>query len=204
MTADGFLDTLCDDNETALSRLGSSKSLYALTGGEMDADAVLAAAADDANAAAETYGAWADDGDVALFAEAAAAERDHYDDVTAEIGDHDATATPAVYVYLDGLDDPVARLGGLVGASLAGKQRATQTSGFFTGEADPSTASLFREYGSTLEARRDAAVDALADLADDDGDWDRAADAASGAVQAAYDDYVEKLEAMGVNPKPVC
>jgi len=77
-------------------------------------------------------------------------------------------------------------------------------SGFFTGEADPQTASLFRGYGSTLEDRRDAAVDALAEQADGDDDWDRAEEAASGAIQAAYDDYVEKLEAMGVNPKPVC
>ncbi|WP_121820772.1 rubrerythrin family protein [Halostella salina] len=204
MTADDFLDALRDDNETALSRLGSSKSLYAATGGEMNADAVLEAAADDAHAAAETYETWADESDHAVFADAAEAERDHYDDVTDQLGDHDTTATPAIYVYLGGLDDTVARLGGLVGAALAGKQRATQTSGFFTGEADPQTASLFRGYGSTLEERRDAALDALDDVAADDGDYDRAAEAASGAVQAAYDDYVEKLESMGVNPKPVC
>lgn len=202
MTADDFLDTLRDENETALSRLGSSKSLYALTGGEMNADAVLEAAANDAYAAAETYDAWADNGEV--FADAAAEERDHYDDVTDKLDDHDPAASPAIYVYLDGLEDEVARLGGLVGAALAGKKRATQTSGFFTGEADPQTASLFRGYSSTLEDCWDAAVDALANVTDSDDDWDRAEEAASGAIQAAYDDYVEKLEAMGVNPKPVC
>ena len=204
MSADDFLDSLRDENETALSRLGSSKSLYALTDGEMNADAVLEAAADDAHAAAETYEAWADEADSELFAGAAAAERDHYADVAGKLDDHDPTATPAIYVSLDGLDDELARLGGLVGAALAGAKRATQTSGFFTGEADPQTASLFRGYKGTLEDRRDAAVDALDDLADGDGDRDRAADAASGAIQSAYDDYVEKLEAMGVNPKPVC
>ena len=29
-------------------------------------------------------------------------------------------------------------------------------------------------------------------------------EAASGAIQAAYDEYTERLESMGVNPKPVC
>jgi len=204
MTADDFLDALRDDNETALSRLGSSKSLYAITGGEMNADAVLQAAADDAHAATETYETWADDSGPDVFAEAADEERAHYDDVTDELGDHDPTAAPAIYVSLDGLDDTVARLGGLVGAALAGKQRATQTSGFFTGEADPQTASLFRSYGTQLEARRDTAVETLADIADGEEDWNRAAETATDAIRAAYDEYVENLEAMGVNPKPVC
>jgi hypothetical protein len=35
-------------------------------------------------------------------------------------------------------------------------------------------------------------------------DWDEAREAADAAVQADYDDYFETLEAMGVNPKPVC
>ena len=108
-------------------------------------------------------------------------------------------------VYLRGLDDDVERVaGGLVGAALAEKKRATQMSGFFTGEADPQTASLFRGYGSDLEDRWSEGLDALDDLCESDEDWDRAVEAASETVQAAYDDYVEKLEAMGVNPKPVC
>jgi hypothetical protein len=35
-------------------------------------------------------------------------------------------------------------------------------------------------------------------------DWDRARDAATGAIEAAYGEYTERLESMGVNPKPVC
>ncbi|PSQ14952.1 rubrerythrin family protein, partial [Halobacteriales archaeon QS_7_69_60] len=39
---------------------------------------------------------------------------------------------------------------------------------------------------------------------DDDERWEQAREAASGAIQAAYDEYTERLESMGVNPKPVC
>jgi hypothetical protein len=205
MNAGDFLDRIRDDNETALSRLGSSKALYALTDGEMEGDAVLTAAADGAHAAAETLEEWADESAADAFGEAAAAERDHYETLAGNLDGHDPSGTPAVQVYLRGLDDDVERVaGGLVGAALAEKKRATQMSGFFTGEADPQTASLFRGYGSDLEDRWSEGLDALDDLCESDEDWDRAVEAASETVQAAYDDYVEKLEAMGVNPKPVC
>lgn len=205
MNAGDFLDRIRDDNETALSRLGSSKALYALTSGEMEGDAVLTAAADGAHAAAETLEEWADESAADAFGEAAAAERDHYETLAGKLDGHDPSGTPAVQVYLRGLDDDVERVaGGLVGAALAEKKRATQMSGFFTGEADPQTASLFRGYGSDLEDRWSEGLDALDDLCESDEDWDRAVEAASETVQAAYDDYVEKLEAMGVNPKPVC
>jgi hypothetical protein len=65
------------DRETELSRLSSSKALYAATGGEMDREAVVRAAADRAAAAHECYRAWADDGPGAdRFEEVAAAEAD--------------------------------------------------------------------------------------------------------------------------------
>jgi hypothetical protein len=205
MNAGDFLDRIRDDNETALSRLGSSKALYALTDGEMEGDAVLTAAADGAHAAAETLEEWVDESAADAFGEAAAAERDHYETLAGNLDGHDPSGTPAVQVYLRGLDDDVERVaGGLVGAALAEKKRATQMSGFFTGEADPQTASLFRGYGSDLEDRWSEGLDALDDLCESDEDWDRAVEAATETVQAAYDDYVEKLEAMGVNPKPVC
>ncbi|NHN46228.1 rubrerythrin family protein [Halostella sp. JP-L12] len=205
MNADDFLDRIRDENETALSRLGSSKALYALTDGEMEADAVLTAAADGAHAAAETFEEWAGESDIDGFDEVAAAEHDHYETLAGKLDDHEAGGTPAIQVYLRGLDGDVARVaGGLIGAALAEKKRATQMSGFFTGEADPQTASLFRGYGSDLEDRWSGGLDALEEVCESDDDRERATEAASGAIQAAYDDYVEKLEAMGVNPKPVC
>ena len=137
MTLEEFIETIRDGNATALSRLGSSKSLYADTEGEMEAEAVLAAAA------------------------------------TAE--------------------------------HHAAEKSKEQVTGFFVGDADPETARLFRGMGEDLDAQLERATDRLAaECGDDEGCWERAEDAATGAIQAAYDEYTERLESMGVNPKPVC
>jgi len=44
MTASDFVDSVSETNQTALSRLGSSKSLYAETDGELETEQVLRAA----------------------------------------------------------------------------------------------------------------------------------------------------------------
>jgi len=207
MDADQFVSTVRDDAETALSRLGSSKSLYAATGGEMDADEVYRAAADAEHAARRTFETWADaeDGDVgALFDGVADTERDHYETVVANLDDHDPGAVPAVHEFLREQEDTVARLGGFVGRTLASEQSKGQMVGFFTGQADPQTAQLFRDLKGDLDEQRERALAVLADRCESDGDWERARDAATGAIEAAYDEYTESLESMGVNPKPVC
>lgn len=210
MTPEEFTDAVRDENDTALSRLGSSKSLYADTAGEMTGDTVLAAAADAEHHAAETFASWADDeadpDAAAIFRDTADEEVDHRERVVAEIdGDHEPTdEVPAIQGYLRDLDGTVERLGGLVGRTLAAEKGKEQLTGFFVGEADPQTAGTFREMGDELEAQLERAVAGLADACDDDADWERAREAASGAIQAAYEEYTERLESMGVNPKPVC
>ena len=69
---------------------------------------------------------------------------------------------------------------------------------------DPQTASTFRSAGDDIEALREDAADLLDDACADDADWDAAEAAALDVVRAAYDDYVETLEDLGVNPKNVC
>ena len=208
MNPEEFTDAVRGDNETALSRLGSSKSLYADTMGEMEAEEVLAAAATAEHHAAETYERWAEEASGAFadaFAETAAEERDHYETVAGELDDHDPGDVPAVQEYLRGLDGDVERVGGFVGRTLAAEKSKEQLTGFFVGEADPQTASLFRGMGDDLEAQLERATDLLASECGDDEDcWERAREAAGGAIQAAYDEYTERLESMGVNPKPVC
>ncbi|CQH62419.1 ferritin domain protein [Halobacterium hubeiense] len=209
MTPSEFLDAVRDDNETALSRLGSSKSLYAATGGEMDAGPVLEAGADAEYVAAQTFHAWADsesdDAAREAFETTAAEEDDHADAVLAELDDYqpddDATGMQA---YLRGLDDTVERAGALVGRVLATEKSKEQLTGFFVGQADPQTASVFRGLKGDLDDQRERALDLLETLCEDDEDWETAKDAADAAIQAAYDEYTEQLEAMGVNPKPVC
>lgn len=208
MTPEEFIEAVRDDNETALSRLGSSKSLFADTAGEMEPETVLAAAATAEHHAAETYESWAETetGDVAeAFAETAREERAHYDTVAGELDDHEPGEVPAIQSYLRGLDDAVDRLGGFVGRTLAAEKSKTQVTGFFVGNADPQTAGLFRSMGDDLDAQLERATDLLAaEFGDDEAAWERAREAASGAIEAAYGEYTERLESMGVNPKPVC
>ena len=208
MSTDEFLDDVRAANETALSRLGSSKSLYADTEGEMEAEDVLTAAATAEGHAAETYASWAEtsDGDVAAAFETTAEEEwDHYETVAGELDDHDPGEVPAIQSYLRDLEDDVERLGGFVGRTLAAEKSKEQVTGFFVGDADPQTARLFRGMGDDLDAQLARATDLLeAACGDDEECYERAREAASGAIQAAYDEYTERLESMGVNPKPVC
>jgi len=197
-----LVGTLTDDLETALSRLGSSKWLYALTDGDMTGEAVRDAAAADAAAAAETFDAWAADagetGD--LFDALANSAADRRDAI-------DADAAPAdrrTYDTLAEFDDTVSRLGGALGYLLVLDRTVGQMVGFFVGDADPSTANRFRDLRDGVADDRDRVLDALDDACTTDDDWERAAAAATTVVEAAYDDYVETLESMGVKPKNVC
>jgi len=202
MTADDLIDAVRDDQQTELSRLGSSKTLYADTRGEMEPDAIHAAAAAREAAAADTFEAWTDaEGDDAaaeLFADAASGANERLGDT--EPADRDFSMHDA----LGGLDSTVERLGGLVGWTLVDKKVKEQLTGFFTGQADPQTASTYRSAGSEVEALREDAADMLEETCEDDEEWDAAEGAAIDVVAAAYDDYVETLEELGVNPKDVC
>ncbi|GGN26697.1 rubrerythrin family protein [Halarchaeum nitratireducens] len=210
MTPDEFVESVRDDNDTALSRLGSSKSLYAATGGDLEPDEVLHAAADAEHAAAETFADWAADEGTdtpagETFADAADQEREHYEIVLGELDDHEpGDDVSAMQAYLRDLDTTVERAGGMIGRVLATEKSKEQYTGFFTGQADPMTASTFRDLKGDLEGQLDAARALLDTICADETDWDAAKAAADGAIQAAYDEYTEQLESMGVNPKPVC
>lgn len=208
MTPDEFVEVVRKENETALSRLGSSKSLYAATGGEMESDEVFRAAATSEHAAYRTLERWAEEEDDAdtseLFANFADAESEHYETVAGKVDGHEPGETPALHEYLRGLNDTRARLGGFVGRTLASEKSKSQLTGFFTGQADPQTAQLFRDLKADLDEQLERTLSVLADECDTDDDWDEAKEAAGGAISAAYEEYTESLESMGVNPKPVC
>jgi hypothetical protein len=196
-----LVETLTDDLETELSRLGSSKWLYALTGGEMTGSAVRAAAATDAAAAAERFEAWAADAGAAdPFADLAATATERSESVGAEAD----AADRRTYGTLAEFDDTVARLGGALGHSLVLDRTVGQMIGFFVGDADPSTAGTFRSLRDDADADRDRIVAALDDRCDSDDDWERARSAATAVVEATYEDYVATLESMGIKPKNVC
>lgn len=197
---------LRDDHETPFSRLGSSKALYALTGGEMDAAPVRAAAADDALSLASVLDDWAGDEDdddaAALFEELAETARDHASSVAPD--DHESGDSPEMDAELAAFTDTKPRLGGLLARYLVTLKHVEQMVGFFVGDADPRTASEFRDLRGDIEDARDRVAATLDELCDADDDWADASDAADAVVEAAYDDYVQTLESMGVKPKNVC
>ncbi len=196
-----LLDTLRDDHETPLSRLGSSKALYAVTGGEMDGDAVRTAAASEAAAAADLFDWWADDEPndeaAALFSDLADTAREHADAVDAESDG----SKPNVYDVLAEFETTDGRLGGALARALVSLKTVEQMVGFFVGDADPMAANDFRTLKSDLNDQLDTLEAAIDDLVEDDAVAREAADA---VVEAAYDEYVETLEGMGVKPKNVC
>jgi hypothetical protein len=204
MNGDDLASELRDDHETEFSRLGSSKAMYALTGGGMDGEQVRAAAATDALAFAAVLEEWAEDAGnptEALYTDLAAAARDH---AAAVDDDPSLDEEPPLYDALAAFDVTAARLGGLLGRYLVVSEYTSQMVGFFVGDADPMAANDFREFRSEIDAEHDRVVDTLDSACGTDDEWAAARDAAEAVIEAAYDDYVETLESMGIKPKNVC
>ncbi|XVH31439.1 rubrerythrin family protein [Haloferacaceae archaeon DSL9] len=209
MSATDLLESLRTDADTELSRLGSSKALFAETDGEMDADEVLRAAAVSERAAAETFESWADDESNGAAREAFATTADeevaHYETIRDRLGeDPEPAEVPPLHAYLRDLDGTVERAGGFLGRLLVTRASKSQFTGFFVGRADPKTASVFRGFGDDLDAQLDRAQELLDEVCDSEDDWERAREAARGAIDVSYETYIEALESLGVNPKPVC
>ena len=204
MDAHEFRDELEAEYETELSRLGSSKAMYAVTGGEMETDAVLEAMADRAAASADVFSAWAEDAEsgTEVFAAVASEQREHAERIAGE-ADYDPTSTnTALHEHLRDLDAPAERAAGLVAWALIEDRTLSQAVGFFVGDASPASANLFRTVRGETEDRLADAIDLLDALGAED--WEAAQVAAGETVEAAYSHYVETLEGLGVKVKPVC
>lgn len=208
--SNAFVEAVREANQTPLSRLGSSKYLYAETGGEIETEPVLVAAAKAERAAWQTFEGWAEDeaneAVSEFFETVAEEERIHFERVTEQVGTpvEDPDAIPALHEYLRKQTETVDRLGAFVGRVLASKRSKDQVVGYFVGNADPQTAELFREFRDDVDGQLERATALLEALECDESELDRAREAASDAIGAAYREYVERLESMGVNPKPVC
>lgn len=206
MDGNAFLDRLRDDFQTELSRLNSSKALYALSGGEMNAPSIRAAADDEAASAALLFERWADaepDADAAaLFADVAEAIEEHRD--TIDSGEGNPDTDDLLLETISGVDTTPERVAGLLVRTVVVRELVEQMVGFFVGDADPQSAGDFRSIRDDLESQRDRALHVLEDVCEDEDDWDDARAAAAAAIGGAYDYYVETLESMGVEPKNVC
>lgn len=190
-----------ESHATALDRLGSEKSLLALTEARLETEPVLEAAGAALASARATLSDWAADADGQVAAAlAAAAERlgDAADRVAESL---DATLPgDSPFVSL-AADTDAGRAGaGLVGLGLVLDRVFLQCVSFFVNEADTTRADLFRD----LRGVADGLLETAADLDLDGEGAEEAAGAAGTVVEAAYDAYVGRLEAMGFDPKPIC
>jgi hypothetical protein len=83
------------------------------------------------------------------------------------------------------------------------KRSARVSSASFT-KKPTNCADLFRDLRDDTRRDTDRALDLLDAHCGSDADWTRAEDAAAGAVEAAYEEYVAALNEMGVDAKSVC
>jgi hypothetical protein len=200
MDAGATIDAVRDQTETERDRLGSDKVLIAATDATLETEAVLTAAATRESGLADILGRWAaeTDSDVATQFEAAAeaaAER-------AERIDADAGNSDGFIDHLETVSGTARRVGaGLVAAPLVADRFYLQVVSFFINEAAEQRADTFREIRRETSALDDGET-ALGHLPE--SERETAAAAATEAIDAAYDDYAETLEAMGLDPKPIC
>jgi len=206
MDARATIDAVRDATETERDRLGSDKALVAATGASLETDAVLEAAATREAGLASALAQWSDelsddagaDGAVAAaIDESAAAAAERRDRLDAEPGEPDALSA-----HLETVAGTADRVGaGLVAAPLVADRFYLQVVNFFVNEADEGRADLARELradASSLD-RAETALDALSE-----SEREAATAAATAAIEVAYDDYAEALDAMGLDPKPIC
>lgn len=195
---------------TELDRLGSAKALVAATGANLDEEAVLEAAAESEALARDTFVAWSEQESNATAREAferlADEEGGHYERIVAWLDSPpDAPASDPLHDHLRGVDGTVDRVGaGLVGRPLAASQSLLQFVSFYVNEASEDRADLFRDLRSDTDRSVERGATLLDEVCESEADYERARDAAVETIEVAYAAYADRLEAMGVDPKPIC
>lgn len=184
---------------TELSRLGSEKLLLAATEADIRAETVAGALAATAGEAAAQLEAWAETADdeaaVALLSDAATTYRTVHE-ATVDAWP-DAAGEPLV--ELEDANVDWERVGaGLVGMGLVLDRLLLQAISYHVNEANAGAADRLRGF------RND--VDEVVDRVEtgDAGDRDALVAGGVAVVEAAYDRYASRLDAMGLDPKPLC
>jgi predicted lipid-binding transport protein (Tim44 family) len=212
MDMDSIEEHVRAEAATELERLGSDRGLIALTDADLSTDTIRQRVAGVLGGLASVYEQWADvdgNGEQAdNFASAAETARELAETAAGEAAVEPATGQAdtepatdhAAVAALDSLDDPASRAGaGLIALPLVLNGWALQAVSFFVNEADEAAADQFR----TIRTGLDELV-ATGETAIESEDLDRATEAALDLVDAAYEDYVETLAGLGLDPKTVC
>jgi hypothetical protein len=199
MDADATIAAVEEATTTERNRLGSDKLLIAVTGATLEEGAVWAAMATREAGVADALAEWdAEESEIqATVEQAATAAADRRDRIDGTPGEADALSK-----HLGTLDGTPERVGaGLVAVPLVFDRLYLQVVSFFVNEADERSADVAREL-RTAVSDLDPARKVLSALSEDERE--RAREAAVDAVGVAYEEYAETLEAMGLDPKPVC
>ncbi|WP_415379307.1 rubrerythrin family protein [Halosimplex sp. TS25] len=218
MNGQELVDAVREERATELDRLGSDKYLIAATDADLERAPVLRTVAESAASGRGTFERWAEEevGDPAsAFETAAEREGDHFRRVVESLAalpndDADAAATidaddDPLHAALAETDGTVERLAAcFVGRPLVADRTRLQAINFFVNEADEGRAELIRDLRSGAQARLQEGIGLIDSTCETDSDWEHAERGAVRVIDAAYDDYVGALEAMGVDPKPVC
>lgn len=204
---DGTLvDRVRGDARVELDRLGSDKALLAATDADLATDRVLRTVAARLTALSTAIDEWAGEAD----GEAAETFRRIGEDVDRhagrlreELDDGAVSAETDLQGRLTALDGDVEAAGGVVGQSLVLDRTLLQVINFFINEADDRRADLARDVRESANSWAEDAGSFLENVGADEK-RKRAAGTAVNVIEAAYADYVETLEDMGIDPKPVC
>lgn len=198
-------EKLKDANETAFSRLGSSKALYALTNGEMEAAPITNAVAADSALTHDICRQWVGEltGPLGSAVEKIATTAgDRHQAINDNITQ---PADSTIKTTLTQMTRPPARAGGLFAWALVREERLGQVTGFFVGNADPRAASQFRSYRAEVSTEADQLAEAIVTQYNDTDSQQEAVNrAANDIIEAAYDEYVTTLQSLGIEPKNVC
>ncbi|QCC50216.1 hypothetical protein [Halapricum salinum] len=194
---DSIEDRVRAQAATELERLGSDRGLIALTDADLSAETIRSRLAGALAGVGTVYEGWASEDETF----ATAAESAHELAATAAAGDdvEPATDHPLVSTLGD-VEGRPARVGaGLIGVPLVVDGWALQGVSFFVNEADETAADDCREIRAGLDDLLAAGEDAVSE-----SEGEAAADAALDLIAVAYEDYVETLADMGLDPKTVC
>lgn len=178
---------------TELERLASDRGLIALTDADLSAATIRTRLAGVLAGLADVYAEWGDD----TFEEPAETATELADGIVPEPAEP-ASDHPLV-AHLRTLDGHAERVGaGLVGAPLVVDGWTLQGVSFFVNEPDERAADEFRTVRSGLDELAERGESEIGD------DRETGAEAALDLVAVAYDDYVETLDGLGLDPKTVC